>query len=93
MSNIIHTHADQHRRNLLKGLGAVAVAATMHGRLFAAEAGPTAVVIGAGIGGLSAAWELLKAGFQVSIFEKRSILAAAWWNFNWVLFTSSPMPR
>lgn len=70
MSNIIHTHADQHRRNLLKGLAAAAVAATMPGRLFAAEAGPTAVVIGAGIGGLSAAWELLKAGFQVSIFEK-----------------------
>ena len=93
MSNIIHTHADQHRRNLLKGLGAVAVTATMHGRLFAAEAGPTAVVIGAGIGGLSAAWELLKAAFRSPYSKKRSIPAAAWWNFKWVLFTSSPMPR
>ena len=70
MSNIIQTHVDKHRRNLMKGFGAAVVAAAMPGRLFAAGGRPTAVVIGAGIGGLSAAWELLKAGFQVSIFEK-----------------------
>ncbi|SVD25727.1 uncharacterized protein METZ01_LOCUS378581, partial [marine metagenome] len=52
------------------GLGAAAVAAATPSRLFASGSGPTAVVIGAGIGGLSAAWELLKVGFQVSIFEK-----------------------
>ena len=66
----IHSHVDKHRRNLLMGLGAAAVAAATPSRLFASGSGPTAVVIGAGIGGLSAAWELLKVGFQVSIFEK-----------------------
>jgi len=52
------------------GLGASALAAGTPGRLFASGVAPSAVVIGSGIGGLSAAWELLKAGFQVSIFEK-----------------------
>ena len=66
----IHSHVDKHRRNLLMGLGAAAVAAATPSRLFASGSGPTAVVIGAGIGGLSAAWELLKVGFEVSIFEK-----------------------
>jgi oxygen-dependent protoporphyrinogen oxidase len=61
---------DRQRRNFLKGLAAAAAASAVPGRLFAAGAGPTAVVIGGGIAGLSAAWELLKAGFQVSIFEK-----------------------
>ena len=61
---------DQQRRTLLKGLAAGAVSAVMPASLFAAERGPTAVVIGAGIAGLSAAWDLRKAGFQVAIFEK-----------------------
>src|SRR5262249_58461594 len=34
------------------------------------SAAPTVVVIGAGIAGLSAAYELSKQGFRVSIFEK-----------------------
>ena len=62
---------DQQRRNLVKGLGAATLASSvMPGSLFASEPGPTAVIIGAGIAGLSAAWDLRKAGFQVSIFEK-----------------------
>jgi oxygen-dependent protoporphyrinogen oxidase len=62
---------DQQRRNLVKGLVAATVASSvMPGTLFAAGRGPTAVVIGAGIAGLSAAWDLRNAGFQVSILEK-----------------------
>lgn len=62
---------DKQRRNLVKGLAAATVASSvMPGSLFAAGRGPTAVVIGAGIAGLSAAWDLRNAGFQVSIFEK-----------------------
>ena len=62
---------DQQRRNLLKGLAVATVGSSvMPGSLFAAGRGPTAVVIGAGIAGLAAAWSLRKAGFQVSIFEK-----------------------
>ena len=33
----------------------------------------TAVVVGSGISGLSAAWELQQAGFKVTVFEKASI--------------------
>ena len=62
---------DQQRRKLVKGLVAAGVASSVMPRsLFADGRGPTAVVIGAGIAGLSAAWDLRKAGFQVSIFEK-----------------------
>ena len=62
---------DQQRRNLVKGIGAATlVSSVMPRSLFASERGPTAVIIGAGIAGLSAAWDLRKAGFQVSIFEK-----------------------
>ena len=65
---------DQQRRNLLKGLAVATVGSSvMPGSLFAAGRGPTAVVIGAGIAGLAAAWSLRKAGFQVSIFEKEGI--------------------
>jgi len=64
---------DQQRRMLVKGLGATTLASTfMPTSLFAAGRGPTAVIVGAGIAGLSAAWELRKAGFQVSIFEKEN---------------------
>jgi oxygen-dependent protoporphyrinogen oxidase len=62
---------DQQRRSVVKGLAAAtAVSAVMPYKLFAAGAGPTAVVIGSGIAGLSAAYDLRNAGFQVSIFEK-----------------------
>ena len=64
---------DQQRRLLIKALGATTLASTlMPTSLFAAGRGPTAVIVGAGIAGLSAAWELRKAGFQVSIFEKEN---------------------
>ena len=61
---------DRQRRNLVKGLAAATAVSAMPRSLFAAGGGPTAVVIGAGIAGLSAAYDLRKAGFQVSIFEK-----------------------
>ena len=52
---------DQQRRNLLKGLAVATVGSSvMPGSLFAAGRGPTAVVIGAGIAGLAAAWSLRK---------------------------------
>lgn len=60
------------RRHLLKGLAAGSLLA---GTALAAPRkvgeGRTAIVIGAGIAGLSAAWELRRSGFAVSIFEKR----------------------
>ena len=52
---------DQQRRMLVKGLGATTLASTlMPTSLFAAGRGPTAVIVGAGIAGLSAAWEFLE---------------------------------
>jgi oxygen-dependent protoporphyrinogen oxidase len=60
------------RRDILKGLtagGLLACAPFASSK--PAVRGKTAVVIGAGISGLSAAYELRKAGFAVSIFEKR----------------------
>ena len=62
---------DKKRRSIIKGLSAAtAVSAVIPYKLFSAGTGPTAVVIGSGIAGLSAAYDLRKAGFQVSIFEK-----------------------
>ena len=70
MSNGKHI-VNRSRRKVVKGIAAAgAAAAVMPHNLFAAGRGPTAVVIGAGIAGLSAAWDLRNAGFQVSIFEK-----------------------
>ncbi len=60
------------RRNVVKGITAVTVASAFNPvTLFADERGPTAVVIGSGIAGLSAAWELKQAGFRVTVFEKQ----------------------
>lgn len=61
---------DQSRRNIVKALAATAASTVVPQNLFAAGGGPTAVIIGGGIAGLSAAWDLRKAGFQVAIFEK-----------------------
>jgi protoporphyrinogen/coproporphyrinogen III oxidase len=61
------------RRTVLQGLAATSLA-TRIPRASARRAlhGRTAVVVGGGIAGLSAAYELDKAGFDVTIFEKRS---------------------
>lgn len=59
------------RRDVLKGLvaGGLLTGSAMTSARVKDDA-RTAVVIGAGIAGLSAAFELRKAGFSVSIFEK-----------------------
>lgn len=65
---------DARRRSILQGLASAGLlAAVGPARAFAsasASGRPTALVIGAGIAGLSAAHELRKAGFEVAIFEK-----------------------
>jgi oxygen-dependent protoporphyrinogen oxidase len=65
---------DLERRAVVKGLASLTAASALWPReLLAGEElrrGPTALVIGAGIAGLSAAYELRNAGFNVSIFEK-----------------------
>jgi len=65
---------DLERRTVVKGLASLTAASALWPReLLAGEElrrGPTALVIGAGIAGLSAAYELRNAGFNVSIFEK-----------------------
>ncbi|SVE23441.1 uncharacterized protein METZ01_LOCUS476295, partial [marine metagenome] len=69
MSNSKHI-VNQQRRRVVKGIAAATAVSGVSRSLFAAGGGPTAIVIGAGIAGLSAAWDLREAGFQVSIFEK-----------------------
>jgi oxygen-dependent protoporphyrinogen oxidase len=60
------------RRDVLKGLAAGGLlAAAPIASAKKVQRGRTAVVIGAGIAGLSAAHELRRGGFDVSIFEKR----------------------
>lgn len=60
------------RRDVLKGLTAGSLLACSRFALGKqTQDGRSAVVIGAGIAGLSAAYELRKAGFDVSVFEKR----------------------
>ena len=63
------------RREVLKGAVAVAATAVCAGagpRAWAADR-PTAVVIGSGIAGLSAAHDLQAAGFSVTVFETCNI--------------------
>ena len=59
------------RRDTLKGLGVLGAAAMMPGLAGAVNPGRTAVVVGSGVAGLSAAWELQAAGFKVTVFERR----------------------
>ena len=61
------------RRDFIRAVSSAAIASGLGVGAtagFAANGARTAVVIGAGIAGLSAAWELRKAGFAVRIFEK-----------------------
>ena len=59
------------RRDILKGLGVLGATAMMPGLAGVVNPGRTAVVVGSGIAGLSAAWELQSAGFKVTVFERR----------------------
>ena len=63
------------RRDVLKAAAAAAATAALPAfapRLWASSR-PTAVIIGSGIAGLSAAHDLQKAGFAVTVFEKSNI--------------------
>jgi oxygen-dependent protoporphyrinogen oxidase len=60
------------RRTVLKGLGALGATAVLHRSAWAANV-PTAVVIGSGIAGLSAAYDLQRAGYRVTVLEKAGI--------------------
>jgi NADPH-dependent 2,4-dienoyl-CoA reductase/sulfur reductase-like enzyme len=63
------------RRRILKAAaaGAAAIACPGIARPMVAASTRTAVVIGSGIAGLSAAHDLQKAGFSVTVFEKSNI--------------------
>ena len=69
MSNAAQT-VNERRRELVKGLAASTATALVPSPFITAAERPTAVIVGAGIAGLSAAYELDKAGFDVTIFEK-----------------------
>lgn len=63
---------DSSRRACLKAISVGTLAAIRPRSVLAGRVSPkpTALIIGAGIAGLSAAWELRKAGFHINIFEK-----------------------
>lgn len=72
--NSYEKRTQANRRDVLKGLAAASLAAASS-KVWGAKrvpAGKTALVIGAGIAGLSAAYDLKRAGFDVSVFEKRT---------------------
>ena len=66
------TKSRLNRRTVLRSIGVVGATAAISPtwQAFAADA-RTAVVVGSGIAGLSAAYDLQKAGFAVTVFEKR----------------------
>ena len=57
------------RREILKGIGAVALAAALPAR---AAPGKRVLVAGAGLAGLSTAYELAQRGWQVTVIEARN---------------------
>lgn len=75
LMNDIDRQSSTNRRDVLKGLvagGLMTATALASAATRSKSDVRTAVVIGAGIAGLSTAYELRKAGFAVSIFEKRN---------------------
>ena len=61
------------RRDVLKAAGGVTGVALLSGARVRANTKPTALVVGSGIAGLSAAYGLKQAGFNVSVMEKESL--------------------
>src|SRR5690554_8160006 len=64
------------RRTVIKGLAAAAAAAALPRAAWAKPrpGAPNVLVIGAGIAGLAAAYDLTKAGYNVTIFEKEKFV-------------------
>ena len=58
------------RRQFIKAVGAAGLSTCFSSSLAAAGKRKTAIVLGAGIAGLSAAFELQRAGFQVTVLER-----------------------
>ena len=70
------------RRDAFKGLGVLGATAMLPS-LGGSSAPRTAIVVGSGIAGLSAAWELQAAGFAVSVFEKQH-MAGGRMRMDWI---------
>ena len=58
------------RRSLLQSLGGLAGTLATAGSTVWSSEKPTVMVVGSGIAGLSAAWDLSTAGFDVTVLEK-----------------------